>query len=212
MSLQETLDATVVPSFTKKGQATRSRILATASDLMFEQGVAGTTVEEIQKKAGVSPSQLYHYFGDKASLVRAVIAHQADSTLDQQRPELDQLDTIAGFRAWRDRMVAINEENNSEGGCALGSLASELNKDKDGEDARLDLAGGFERWESPMRDGLRAMQARGVLRPDANPERLATALLSAVEGGTLLSETRRSSEPLKAAIDTVLDYIESLAV
>ncbi|WP_202807778.1 hypothetical protein [Mycolicibacterium aromaticivorans] len=44
----------------------------------------------------------------------------------------------------------------------------------------------------------------------ANPERLATALLAAVEGGTLLAQVRRDHAPLATALDEVLDRIEHL--
>src|SRR5262249_1279572 len=54
---------------TKKGQATRDRIVAAASQLMLEQGVARTTIEDIQAAAGVRASQLYHYFAGKDALV-----------------------------------------------------------------------------------------------------------------------------------------------
>ena len=52
---------------------------------------------------------------------------------------------------------------------------------------------------------------RGVeLRKDADPDRLATALLAAVQGGLLLTQIRRTTKPLEAAIDAMLDHIESL--
>jgi hypothetical protein len=76
--------------------------------------------------------------------------------------------------------------------------------------ARHDVAAGFARWESAIRDGLRAMYQRGQLRPEANPDRLALALLAAVEGGLLLTQLRRDTEPLEAAMDTVIDHIASL--
>ena len=34
--------------WTRKGQATRDRIVAAAAKLMFEQGVAGTTTEDVR--------------------------------------------------------------------------------------------------------------------------------------------------------------------
>src|ERR1019366_4994 len=42
--------------------STRQRIVAAAADLMFERGVAGTTVEDVRAAARVSSSQVYHYF------------------------------------------------------------------------------------------------------------------------------------------------------
>ncbi|MGO9504248.1 MAG: TetR/AcrR family transcriptional regulator, partial [Streptosporangiaceae bacterium] len=52
------------------GRATRDRIVSVAAQLMFEHGVAGTSLGDVQKAAGVGASQVYHYFGDKQSLIR----------------------------------------------------------------------------------------------------------------------------------------------
>ena len=66
---------------TRKGQATRDRIVAAAAVLVYEHGVAGTSTEDVQAAAGVSASQLYHYFGDKRTLTRAVIDYQTEAIL-----------------------------------------------------------------------------------------------------------------------------------
>jgi len=55
---------------THKGQRTRQRIIGAAAELIFERGVAQTTIEDVRAAADVSSSQLYHYFDDKPALVR----------------------------------------------------------------------------------------------------------------------------------------------
>src|SRR5690348_4462624 len=72
------------PRLTRKGAETRARIVDAAAELIFQQGVAGTTIEEVRDGAHVSSSQLYHYFEDKPALVRAVIQRQADLAIDTQ--------------------------------------------------------------------------------------------------------------------------------
>ena len=91
---------------TSKGRQTRQRIVVAAAELMFEGGVAGTTMEDVRAAAGVSSSQIYHYFTDKEALVRAVIEYQNEAVLGAQEPMLARLDTLAGLRAWRDILVA----------------------------------------------------------------------------------------------------------
>ena len=192
---------------TRKGQATRDRIVAAAAGLMFERGVAGTTTEDVRAAAGVSSSQLYHYFVDKKALVRAVIAYTTDAVLDAQQPLLSRLDSLEALRAWRDLAVELQRQRHCEGGCPIGSLASEL---VDGwPEARADLAVGFARWEAEIRNGLRAMHDRGELRPEIDPDRLALAVLAALQGGLLLTQIRRETAPLEAGLDAVLDHIES---
>jgi TetR/AcrR family transcriptional repressor of nem operon len=194
---------------TAKGLATRARIVDAAADLIFVHGVSRTSVEDVQREAGVSASQLYHYFGDKRALVRAVIARQADAVLQNQEPFLSHLDSFEALHAWRDVHVEAQRQRGGAGGCPLGTLAAEL-ADED-PDARADLAAGFCRWEEPIRAGLRAMRDRGALRPEADPDQLALTLLAAVQGGLILTQTRRDPRALAVALDTVLAYIHTFA-
>jgi TetR/AcrR family transcriptional regulator, transcriptional repressor for nem operon len=193
---------------TRKGLATRERIVAAAAELIFERGVAETTTQNVCDAAGVSFSQLYHYFDDKMKLVRAVIAHQTDAVLGAQRKFLGNLDSIGALRAWRNHLVAIQHAMGCEGGCPLGSLSSELSEKS--TDARADLATGFERWEEGIRSGLRAMHARELLPAETDPDKLALAMLAALQGGLALTQLRRQTAPLEAALDTMIDYLESL--
>jgi AcrR family transcriptional regulator len=197
------------PRLTRKGQATRDRIVAAAADLMFERGVAGTSTDDVQAAAGVSTSQVYHYFGDKKSLVRAVIAYQTEAIVNAQQSMLSRLDDMTALHAWRDAIVALQHSRDYKGGCPIGSLGSEL-ADNDAA-ARTEVAAGFVRWEAAIRDGLAAMRARGVLRADADPEQLALATLTALQGGLLLTQIRRDTAALEAGLDAMLDHIASFA-
>lgn len=193
---------------TRKGQATRDRIVEAAAGLMFRQGVAGTTTEQVQVAAGVSASQIFHYFGDKRALVQAVIAYQAEAVLTAQQPLLAKLDSMEALRAWADLYVSVEEQLKYEGGCPLGSLGSQL-AETDAA-ARQDVERGLARWEEAIRDGLRAMYARGDLRRSADPDALALALLAALQGGLLMTQIRRDPAPLRTVLDVVLAHIESL--
>jgi len=196
--------------FTAKGLATRDRIVEAAARLIHERGVAGTTTEEVRDAAGVSSSQLYHYFEDKMALVRAVIAHQTDAVLGAQAEFLGRLDSLDALRRWRNLLVRNQRALHCEGGCPLGTLSSEVAEVV--PEFRIDLNRAFARWEEGIRAGLRAMHERGELRRDADPDRLATALLAAVQGGLLLTQIRRTSKPLENALDTMLEHIASLTV
>jgi TetR/AcrR family transcriptional regulator, transcriptional repressor for nem operon len=193
---------------TRRGQETRQRIVAAAAELMFENGVAETTLEDIRAAAGVSGSQVYHYFVDKQALVRAVIDYQADAVLAAQGDHLDHLDTVLGLRAWRDFIVDHQRRLGCRGGCPIGALGAEV-AETDAA-ARVVAARALRRWESRIRDGLRAMHARGDLPAGTDPERLALATLAALQGGLLMTQLERDTRPLEAALDTMLDRIEAL--
>jgi TetR/AcrR family transcriptional repressor of nem operon len=195
--------------WTAKGRATREQIVQTAAELMYERGVAGTSTQDILHAANVSNSQLYHYFDDKDDLTRAVVAHQIERVVGRQEALLTGLDSFAALEGWRDALVTFASRRNGRGGCPIGSLASEL-ADLD-EPARHALAAGFARWETAIRDGLNAMRDRGELRIDADPDTLALATLTALQGGLLLTQTRRNATPLAAGLDAAIAYIRTYA-
>jgi AcrR family transcriptional regulator len=194
---------------TAKGRATRARIVEVCAALMFDHGVAGTSLDDVCAAAGVGKSQLYHYFADKAALVRAVIARQTEGILAAQEPYLSGLETWDAWQDWRDLVVEMQRQRGCAGGCPIGSLASEL-ADSD-EAARCALVAGFARWEGAFRAGLTSMQAHGYLRPDADPAALAVATLASVQGGLLLCQTRKDVTPLRVALDAAIANLRSCA-
>jgi TetR/AcrR family transcriptional regulator, transcriptional repressor for nem operon len=196
---------------TRKGAQTRQRIVAAAASLILEQGVARTTLEDVRAEAGVSSSQIYHYFADKEALVLAVVDYQADAVVGGiHEPVLAAIDGIDGLRAWRDMIVSIQENGGCVGGCPLGSLGSELAELDHA--ARRGVAAGYRRWETAIRNCLQGMHERGQLAPAADPGQLATATLAALQGGLLLAQIERSVRPLAAALDAMIALTQSLTI
>ncbi|HEX6538729.1 MAG TPA: TetR/AcrR family transcriptional regulator [Candidatus Dormibacteraeota bacterium] len=196
------------PRLTRKGAETRERIVIAAAELMFEEGVSSTTLEDVREAAAVSSSQIYHYFADKDALIRAVIAYQTQRVVGGQEPLLAKLDTIDGLRAWRDFLVAHERLLGCRGGCPIGSLGGELAEAN--PVARADVAAALLRWESGIRLGLFAMAGSGRLREGADPSRLATTTLAALQGALLLTKIQRDTTPLEITLDTIIEHIASL--
>src|ERR1700757_1517895 len=193
---------------TDKGRATRNRVLDAAAALVFEHGVAGTTLDDVRAAADVSKGQLYHYFADNEDLVHAVIDRTVQQVLDAQ-PRLLDLSSWTAIAAWFDDLVQLQVDRHAIGGCPIGSLAGELAETD--EEARTELAAGFDRWEAPLHQGLLEMGSRGGLRRSADPARLATATLAAIQGGLVLTQTRRAPQQLRIALDAAYAYLRSFA-
>jgi AcrR family transcriptional regulator len=199
---------TVAEPRTDKGRATRNRVLDAASALVFEHGVAGTTLDDVRAAADVSKGQLYHYFADKEDLIHAVVDRTIQQVLDAQ-PALADLSSWTAIAKWFDDLVELQAARHAVGGCPIGGLASELAETD--EQARTELAAGFDRWEAPLRKGLLEMRARGKLRRGADPAQLATATLAAIQGGLVLTQTRRDPQQLRIALDAAYAYLRSFA-
>lgn len=187
------------PKLTPKGSRTRNRIVEKAAALIHERGVVNTTLEDVKVAAGVSGSQMYHYFPDKNELVQAVIDYQADTIVSHHRQVLN---SANGVEAWRKMVITAAKRTKAIGGCPLGSLVGQL-AESDPE-ARALIATGFEQWTAAVRDELRSMHADGKLRADVDPDDLATTLIATLEGGTLLAQVLRSAGPFETAVNTLL--------
>ncbi|EIV03283.1 transcriptional regulator, TetR family [Mycobacteroides abscessus subsp. bolletii 2B-1231] len=193
---------------TEKGQATRARILEQAAELIHTKGVAATNNEQLRRVTGISGSQLNHYFPTKESLVMAVIEWQTEQVMRFYGSEqFAGFDTIEALRSWVDYYVT--HESAYRDGCTLGSLASQIIK----SDLQVhdELARAFDQWRNIFRDGLRRMQSLGRLSATADPTQLADLLLSAFQGGMLLTQVQRDVTPLKNALHAAIDHVQTFA-
>lgn len=194
---------------TAKGRRTRSRVVEVAARLMYGNGAAATSVDQVCAAAEVGKSQFYHYFSEKSDLVQAVVELQADSVLKVQVPLLSDVHDLAGWRAWRDEIVESQLHTYSWGGCPLGALAIELGGR--GGPARETLTSSFDQWENQLRAALCRTVESGVLRSDVDVAELATCMLAAVQGGLVLCQARSDVTSLRVSLDGVLARIESYA-
>lgn len=193
------------PRLTARGAVTKARIVAEATSLVRERGVAGTSLDAVMTASDTSRSQLYHYFADKDALIGEVIKTQFGRIIAAQEPRLREVTSWSGLQRWCDHLVAMTHTTQGIGGCPLGSLVSELADRSDS--ARLELARSFAEWQSYLSTGFTVMQDNGELVADADPDELALTMMSALQGGLLMAQTTRSVRPLELALNMALGHI-----
>jgi len=174
---------------------------------MHRQGVGATSLDQILLESGTGKSQLYHYFSTKSDLVEAVLRHQLEQVLaDQRRFDIATWD---GIERWFDSMLRAQEERGFRGGCPLGSLVAEV-VDRD-DRLRTIAAEAFSAWEDRLATGLAALMEQGELQHHADPGRLAEETMATVQGGYLLSTTKRTARPMRQALDAAFERLTSFA-
>ena len=186
---------------TRRGRASRERIVERAAELFAARGIAATSLDEVLAAAGAGKGQFYHYFRGRDELAAAavgqrcaqVVAGLAESLRDvSSLAELER--ALAGFIAGFERMGLP--------GCPIGTLATEVANHN--EAARLQAAAGFDAWERLLADALERMRQRGELRADIPSAVLATGLLASIEGGMVLSQVRKDVASLRIAVEAGL--------
>ena len=87
----------------QQAEATRGALVAAARKLFAEHGYAGVGTEEIVKRAGVTRGALYHHFGDKKDLMRAVL-----HDLSRELAEASAAAALKETDQWRQILAAVD--------------------------------------------------------------------------------------------------------
>jgi AcrR family transcriptional regulator len=192
---------------TAKGARTRDRILDATAELVVANGVTNTGLHDVLAATGTSKSQLFHYFPDgKAELLATVEAREAARILEDQRPAIDHLDSWEAWDAWGDQVKELYRRKRD--GCPVAALSGRTGRDPAAAVPAKELYTG---WLAALQTGVEAMQAAGLIRPDADAAHLAMATLATVQGGAGMMQTSGSLVPLDVAVDASLTYLRSFA-
>jgi TetR/AcrR family transcriptional regulator, transcriptional repressor for nem operon len=187
--------------------ATRDKIIAAGAGLVAKRGAGGITPDDVCREAGVTRGQFREHFTDTTAVLAGVCAVApgavSESPMDRA---LRQLDNVDALRAWAEAYVEQLERNDFRDGCILSTLAGLLAVADPA--ARADVGTGLARWVTELAGSLRAMRDRGELRPEADPDALASSLLATLLGGTLLAKTMRDVAPLRSAIAGVMARVQ----
>jgi TetR/AcrR family transcriptional regulator, transcriptional repressor for nem operon len=192
-----------------RGRATHARIVGSAADLIYRQGLSNTTIGDVREAAAVSGSQITHYFPDRRALIRGVIAARRNELINfHTSGELSRLDSFQALQDWADLSVQMQVDLGGIG-CIFGSLASELSPSD--EEIRAEVTAVYDELIALFRTALAAMRKRGDLRPDADPRHLARVLVIAHQGGSLLAQVTRSIKPLRDSLNGAVHHVCSFA-
>jgi AcrR family transcriptional regulator len=153
---------------TRKGAATRQRIVEAAAAEIRERGTNVTTLDDVGRRSGTGKSQMFHYFpGGREQLLLAVAELEAERVFDDQEPYLSELTSRTAWEAWRDLIVERYRDQGLY--CPLGVLITEVGRYSPA--AQAVTAQLVRRWQECLRAGIEATQAVGEANPalDARP-------------------------------------------
>lgn len=76
-------------AMSKARPSTRERILEAALDLFVEQGFAGTTISDVERRVGLAAGtgSFYRHFPSKEELLRAAVAREVDLRMEEAQAE-----------------------------------------------------------------------------------------------------------------------------
>lgn len=154
----------------------RTDLLVAAIAEIARKGTRGLRVEEVAKRAGVSPALIYHHFGDRATLLQSAFEHvgtQADAY------------THHSAKTGRENLIAMlvaeiqDDESVRTNSAAWGELRDSAIFDPD---LRPTIAALTQRWIDDIADLVRVGHRDGSVETTADPVPVGTQLSAVVEG------------------------------
>ena len=187
-------------------QALRSndRILKKALELFSDKGYDATSVREICEAAGITKPTLYHFYGSKEGVYRAIV----DGALE--RFQADLIHALGGEGSLRDRLVRMAQSyvEGTRREPELARFVMALIHNSPRSAPATDLVGFYQAILDALARTLDAAVARGELRPGPTDVRLLVfmgALGEAMHGHLLVGRPDLTPALAETLVDTVLE-------
>ncbi|ANZ39672.1 TetR family transcriptional regulator [Lentzea guizhouensis] len=189
---------------TAKGIATRRRIVEAAAAEIRERGTLATTLDDVCRRSGTGKSQMFHYFPEgREQLLLAVTELEAQRVFDDQDPYLNQLASREAWERWRDAIVETCRDQGPH--CPLGVLIADVGRYSPA--AQAITAQLIRRWQNAVRAGIEATQAAGEASSALDADRLAAAVVTAIQGGVSVLLSTGSADHLEITLNLCLDHL-----
>lgn len=194
---------------TRKGQASRGKILDAAAALFLRRGVHATSVDDILLESKMGKSQFYHYFESKEHLVEAVVEMQIQRILKYLEPYSQNLESWQDLEKWARAYMQMAEDNGGYG-CPIGVIAVDQTPESQIVTRAVRVA--FDHWVTLLEGGLARMKSRGIFPPNFDARRAAEFAGAAVQGGMMLMRTYQDNRYLDLATSQFVTYLRGFAV
>jgi len=190
----------------RKGEQTRQEIIREAAPIFNQRGYEGAALSDLMKATGLEKGGIYRHFESKQQLAAEAFDYAWRETLNARIHDLDATsNTVDRLK----QLVAnfIDRRGIIPGGCPL--LNTAVDTDDGNPVLRERARKALRDWRgyiiSVIRTGIHARQ----IRPKVDAKRVATLIISSLEGAFMVYRLERTEETLRAVQAHLDSYLET---
>lgn len=198
----------------RDGTATRARIMDAAEELILAQGFAGTSIDALIERAGITKGTFFYHFSNKAELAYSLVSRYSELDLGNlehnlaraeqlARDPLQQLLVFVGL--FRETAASLTEPYP---GCLFASYLNEAGLFD--ERTLTVISDTMGTWRERLGDKLREVAAAHPPRIDVDLDTLADMITVVFEGAFILSKTMKEAQVVARQLDHYRNYLELL--
>jgi TetR/AcrR family transcriptional repressor of lmrAB and yxaGH operons len=174
--------------------ATRTKMLASAAEVLRERGAAGVTIDEVLTRSGAPRGSVYYHFPEGRAQILTDALHYAGDAITAAIYEAAERGAKVLLRSFVGYWERLLTESDFHAGCPV--VAAAIGWAPDEPELTADAGRIIDRWRTAL---TQAFIADGFDESDAAS--LAVMSIAALEGAVVLCRSARSTEPLREVSD-----------
>jgi TetR/AcrR family transcriptional repressor of nem operon len=189
----------------RKGEQTRKDIIRKAAPIFNQRGYDGAAISDLMRATGLEKGGIYRHFDSKEQLAAEAFDYAWQETLHAR---IHDLDTIPNSVDRLKQLVRnfVDRRGIIPGGCPLLNTAIDADNGNSVlcQRARKALRGWRGYLVSMIRSGIKARE----IRPKVDAKKLATLIISSLEGAIMVYRLERNEQALRAVQAHLNNYLE----
>ncbi|GAA4552305.1 TetR/AcrR family transcriptional regulator [Amycolatopsis samaneae] len=179
-------------------------MLSAVRAAFWDNGYAGTSLEDLLKASGLGKGSLYGAFGDKKSLFLRVLREYDEANDRMLRAWLERAErAIEVIRGFVTGPVRDPSGQQARRGCLLANTAMELSVSV--AEVAAEARRSYASTTAVLTDAVRRAQREGDVAPRLDPEVTARAVLAGQLGLIVLGRVGQDPAALSAMAEALLD-------
>lgn len=185
--------------------ATRQALIDSMKQLLWERGYDATSPNLVLERSGAGKGSFYHHFKGKKALAIAALDERADELIS----EFD--DIFSTDDGWLKKFERyLFEPRLGTQGCPMGRIAADPSMTD--EELRAPLSRYFKHLLMHMAMTLNQAQQQGELAETGSPVMLAETIVSAIQGGFVVSRALDDDQPVNSACLGMFNLLKAAEV
>ncbi|HEC59212.1 hypothetical protein LCGC14_0528650 [marine sediment metagenome] len=179
---------------------TKSKLLLTAADLIWQSSYGNVSVDDICKAADIKKGSFYYYFSSKAELAVATMEESFVSyeleimnVLSPNLPPIQRFEALADFVYEKQQQAYAKYGRVC--GCPCASLGSEMAGNEQLIQKKADEI--LHRQSDMLKETLQEMIDSGLLPPNTNISNIACQISTSILGQVMMARIQNNLSNLK---------------
>jgi TetR/AcrR family transcriptional repressor of nem operon len=190
----------------RKGEQTRQEIIRKAAPIFNQKGYDGAALSDLMRATGLEKGGIYRHFSSKEALAAEAFDYAWRETLQAR---IHDLNTVSNTVDRLKQLVAnvVERRGIIPGGCPL--LNTAIDTDDGNSVLRARARKALRGWRSYVISIIRAGIKAREIRPSIDAKKLATLIISSLEGAIMVYRLERNEQALRTVQHHLYSYLET---